>query len=106
MVKQKKSKEERQSDRQILDRYHEKVTEDALAPLYINCQEWKNGKLPYYELTEKIHEFYKINQKIWTKFNYAGVNDEFLIFQAKKELNLLNEEEKVNYQLWLKEWDD
>jgi hypothetical protein len=31
-----------------------------------------------------------------------GWNDEFLIFQAKKELNLLSEEDKVNYQLWLK----
>jgi hypothetical protein len=51
MSKQKKSKEERQRDRKKVERYHEKVSEDALEPLYKNFQEWKNGKLPYYELT-------------------------------------------------------
>lgn len=105
MSKQKKLKEERQRERKIVERYHQKVTEEALDPLYKNFQEWKNGILPYDGLTEKIHEFHKINQKIWTKFSY-GPNDEFLIFQAKKEMDLLNEEDKVNYQFWLKEWDE
>lgn len=81
------------------------MTEDALEPLYKNFQEWKDGKLPYYELTEKIHEFHKLNQKIWSRFHYDGWNDEFLIFQAKKELDLLNDEDKEKYQLWLQEWE-
>lgn len=86
MVRRKKSKEERKRDREIVELYHQRVTEEALEPLYENFQKWKSGKLPYYELTEHIHEFHKLNQKIWSRFN---TNDEFLIFQAKRDLNLL-----------------
>lgn len=105
MRKPKKSKEERQRDRNIVDRYHQKVTEDALEPLYQDFQKWKNGQLAYDDLTEKIHEFHKKNQQIWTMFNYNGWDDEFLIFQAKKELDLLNNDDRIKYQNLLKEWE-
>ncbi len=94
MVKRKKSKSERKRDREIVELYHKKVTEDALEPLYANFQAWKSGDLQYYELTEHIHQFHKKNQEIWKMFNYNGWDDEFLIIQAKKNLNMLTEEEK------------
>lgn len=105
MTTRKKSKEERKRDREIVEMYHQKVTEDALNPLYEKFQDWKNGKLPYNELTDYIHEFHKENQKIWTRFNYIGWNDEFLIFQAKRELNLLTEEEKEKYKHLLMDFE-
>ena len=92
----KKSKEERKRDREIVELYHKKLTEDALLPLYKNFQQWKDGELPYYELTEQIHQFHKLNQTIWTKFNYAGWNDDFLLLEAKREMNLVSEQEKRN----------
>ena len=63
-------------------------------------QKWKNGQLPYSDLTEYIHQFHQENQKIWTLFNYNGWDDEMLIYQAKKDLNLLDErdEEKGHEQ--------
>lgn len=98
MAKTKKSKEERKRDRVIIELYHQKVTEDALEPLFKNFQQWKSGDLPYYELTECIHEFHKVNQKIWTKFAVGG---NFLLFEAKRELQLLTEEEKEEYKYFL-----
>jgi hypothetical protein len=103
MERQKKSKAERKRDREIVELYHKKITEGELETLYTSFQEWKSGKVPYYELTEAIHEFHKKNQKIWSRFNYSGRNDELLIIEAKKELNLLNDEEKERYAFWLKE---
>ena len=48
---------------------------------------------PDFELKEEhIHEFRKINQKIWSRFNYNGLNDN-PILQAKRELKILTEEE-------------
>lgn len=85
MKKPKKSKADRRRDKEIIELYHKKVTEDASDPLFNNFLEWKAGKMPYYELTEHIHEFHKKNQKIWSMFNYDGWNDEFLIFQAKRD---------------------
>ncbi|MFK4997889.1 hypothetical protein ACI2OX_11970 [Bacillus sp. N9] len=70
-----------------MDQYHQKMTEDALAPLFDDFQDWKNGKLPYWELTERIHEFHKENQQIWKTFNYNGLNDEWLLIQAKRNYN-------------------
>ena len=70
-MKKKKTKEQREMDREIVGRYHQKVTEDALEPLYENFRQWKTGKLSYKELTEQIHEFHKYNQKIWSKFEQA-----------------------------------
>ncbi|MGG0716593.1 hypothetical protein ABE096_03195 [Robertmurraya massiliosenegalensis] len=67
--------------------------------MFASFLQWTEGSLPYYELTEHIHIFHQINQKIWTKFNYDdGWNDELLIFQAKKELDLLIDEEKEDYK--------
>ena len=93
MVKRKKSKEERKRNREIVDLYHKKITEDELETLYSKFNEWKSGDLPYFELTEQIHQFHKKNQDIWKMFNYNGLDDNFLIFQAKRELNMLTEEE-------------
>jgi len=101
MGRSKKSKEERKRDREIVERYHQKLTEDLLEVLYLDFLGWKKGKLPYYDLTEKIHEFHKKNQKIWSMFNYNGWDNEFFIFQAKKELNLLEEKDKEKYAIWL-----
>lgn len=94
MVKKRKSKEQRKKDRELVERYHQKVTEDALEALYENFQQWKAGQLSYGELTDHIHEFHKQNQKIWSKFNYFGWDDDMLILEAKKEFDLLTEEEK------------
>ncbi|MEH7096508.1 hypothetical protein [Neobacillus vireti] len=55
MGKSKKTKEERKRDRYIVERFHQKLTEDSLEPLYKAFLDWKKGILPYYELTEKIH---------------------------------------------------
>ncbi|MDG5789354.1 hypothetical protein QA612_17985 [Evansella sp. AB-P1] len=96
----KKTKAERTKEREIIGQYHQKVTEDALDPLYQRFIEWKNGELPYYELTEHIHEFHKLNRKIWTKFNY-NPDDSLLVFEEKKELRLLTEEEKEEFKFFL-----
>ncbi|MDM5155140.1 hypothetical protein QUF88_15360 [Bacillus sp. DX1.1] len=98
----KKSKAERKRDLEIVNLYHKKLTEDALEKLSVKFVEWKEGELPYYELTEYIHEFQKKNKKIWSMFH--DQNDEFLIFQAKKELSLFTEQdmEKEHYKRWRK----
>lgn len=105
MVKRKKSKDERKRDGEIVELYHKKLTEDALETLFQNFLEWKKGELPYYELTEHIHELYKKNQKNWSTFNHDGWNDETLIFRAKRDLNLLTEEEKERYKIWLDDYE-
>ena len=101
MEKKKKSKEERKRDREIVESYHQKVTEEALEKLFKHFQNWKREDLAYYELTEHIHEFHKLNQKIWSKFNSSGWDEQFLILEAKRELKLLTEEEKDEYKLFL-----
>lgn len=58
-MKRKKSKEERKRDRELIDQYHKKVTEDELTLLNEKFKEWQSGSLPYYELTEEIHQFHK-----------------------------------------------
>ena len=93
-MQKKKTKEQRKMDREIVGRYHQKLTEDALDPLYEHFLQWKAGQLAYYELTEKIHEFHKHNQKIWSKFNSFGWDDEFLIQEAKQEFGLLTEKDE------------
>ncbi|MBB6451591.1 Ca2+-binding EF-hand superfamily protein [Salirhabdus euzebyi] len=81
-MKIKKSKAERKRDRAILQQYHKKMTEDALNPLYEQFVKWKDGSLPYDELTDFIHQFHKHNQEIWKTFHYF--DNEQLIFEAKK----------------------
>ncbi len=97
----KKSKEERQRDRRILDLYHKHMTEKELEPLFDQFKQWKSGELPYFELTEFIHQFHKKNQEIYKTFHYY--DDEHLVFRAKKELNMFNEKDLENeaYQRWM-----
>lgn len=98
----KKPKAERKRDREILDLYHKHLTEQELDPLFRSFKQWKTGDLPYYELTELIHEFHKKNQNIWSTFN-GGLGREHLIFRAKKGLDMFNENDLKNevYQRWL-----
>lgn len=67
-----KSKLKKQQERELIDEYHKLVTEQALEPLYQSFLEWKQGTLPYYELTDRIHLFHKKNQEIYKDFEYAG----------------------------------
>lgn len=97
----KKTKEERKRDRRILDLYHRHLTEKELEPLFEKFKQWKSGELTYFELTELIHEFHKKNQEIYKTFNYGY--DEYLVFIAKRELNMFNEKDLENevYQRWM-----
>lgn len=101
MAKRKKSKEDRNRDREIYNQYHQKLTENALEPLYKDFIDWKSDKLPYFELTERIHEFHKENQKIWLLFNTFDWNDKIFMIQAKEALHLLSNEEKEKYETFL-----
>lgn len=92
MPKHKKSKEERERNREIVGKYHQKLTEDKLEVLYGNFQKWKCGEIPYFDLTEEIHQFHQANQKIWTLFNSDGWDDEMLIRLAKEGLGLVDED--------------
>lgn len=88
LVESKKSKEERKRDREIVEKYHKKLTEDKLEALYEHFQKWKSGEMPYYDLTEEIHQFHQANQKIWILFNSDGWDDEMLIRLAREGLGL------------------
>ena len=77
------SKLQRQEEQEILDEYHKMVTEEALEPLYKLFLEWKQGTLPYYNLTEHIHLFHKRNQEIFKEFNY-GERDELVLYAKMK----------------------
>jgi hypothetical protein len=61
------TKLKKQQERELLDEYHKLETEQALEPLYQSFMEWKQGTLPYFELTELIHLFHKKNQGRSTK---------------------------------------
>ena len=103
----KKTKEERKRDKEILDKYHQHLTEKELEPLFQRFNQWKSGELPYYELTELIHEFHKKNQKIWSTFTCTGFQRENLIFHAKRDLDMFNEKDLHNelYQRWMHFYD-
>lgn len=103
MSKKKLSKAERQRNREIVGRYHKKVTEDELQNLFEDFKRWKNGEMPYYDLTDKIHEFHQLNQKIWSRFNHNGGDNSLLVLEAKKELDLLSEEEKIECAQWFRD---
>jgi len=70
----KKSKQERKRDREILDRYHQYLTEIELQTLSNQFKQWEAGDLAYYDLTELIHQFHKKNQEIYKTFNYTDRN--------------------------------
>jgi hypothetical protein len=79
----------RQQERELLDEYHKLVTEKTLEPLYQSFLDWKQGTVPYFELTERIHLFHKKNQEIYKEFEYTGRNE--LILLAKMKLGRLDE---------------
>ncbi|NRF95621.1 hypothetical protein HQN89_32845 [Paenibacillus frigoriresistens] len=92
----------RQQERELLDEYHKLVTEQALEPLYQSFLEWKQGTMPYFELTERIHLFHKKNQEIYKEFEYTGRNE--LVLLAKMKLGLLNENDITEYRWPLERW--
>jgi hypothetical protein len=100
MALSKKSKSERRKEREILQQYHQKVTEDELQPLYKNFQKWSIGELPYDELTERIHEFHKKNQKIFSMF-HDPFDEEYLVFKAKNDMGILSDEDRERYADWI-----
>lgn len=97
-----KSKQQRQEERRILDDYHRWVTEQALEPLYQDFLKWKQGTLPYFELTESIHCFHERNQEIWKQFECTG--RDLLVLYAKMKLGRLTPEEIERYGSLLNLW--
>lgn len=97
-----KSKLQRQEEREILDEYHRIVTEEALEPLFKSFLEWRQGELPYYELTEHIHQFHKRNQDIYKEFNYT--ERDVLVLYAKMKLGRLSHEDISQYGRLLDRW--
>ncbi|MDQ0913848.1 hypothetical protein [Paenibacillus sp. V4I5] len=96
------SKEKRKQERELLDEYHKLVTEQALEPLFLSFLEWKQGTLPYFELTELIHIFHKKNQEIYKEFEYTGRNE--LVLLAKMKLGRLTKEDISEYGWLLERW--
>ena len=85
------SKQKRQQEQELIDEYHKIVTEEALEPLYQSFLEWKQGILPYFELTERIHLFHKKNQEIFKDFEYTGRRE--LVLLAKMKMGKLTDED-------------
>lgn len=96
------SKLKKQQERELLDDYHKLVTEQALEPLYHSFLEWKQGTVPYFELTERIHLFHKKNQEIYKEFEYTGRNE--LVLLAKMKLGRLDENDITQYGWLLERW--
>jgi hypothetical protein len=92
----------RQQEREIINEYHKFVTEEALEPLYQSFLEWKNGRLPYDELTERIHLFHKRNQEIYKEFN--DTEWDILVLYAKFKLGRLDETDKKANRALLERW--
>lgn len=103
MVGEKKSKQQRQEEQRILDDYHQWVTEEALEPLFQDFLKWKQGALPYQELTESIHGFHKKNQDIWKEFEYT--KRDYLVVYAKMKLGRLTQEDRERYGQLLSLWE-
>jgi hypothetical protein len=93
---------ERQQERELIDEYHKLVTEQALEPLYQSFLEWKQGTVPYFELTERIHLFHKKNQEIYKEFEYTSRNE--LVLLAKMKLGRLDENDIAEYGWLLERW--
>jgi hypothetical protein len=96
------SKQTKQQERELLDEYHKLVTEQALEPLNQSFLEWKQGTLPYFELTERIHLFHKKNQEIYKDFEYTGRKE--LVLLAKMKLGRLTEEDILENKWLLERW--
>ncbi|UKS24277.1 hypothetical protein LOZ80_21910 [Paenibacillus sp. HWE-109] len=95
-------KQKRLQERELLDDYHQFVTEEALEPLYQSFVEWKQGTLPYVELTDQIHVFHKKNQEIYRDFQYAAYSE--LLLLAKMKLDRLTEEDIIANRRILELW--
>lgn len=98
----KKSKQVRQEEQQILNDYHKWLTEQALEPLYEDYVKWKQGMLPYDELTEHIHHFHKRNQEIWKDFAYT--ERDYLVLCAKTRLGKLTASDTLQHGSLLDSW--
>jgi hypothetical protein len=96
------TKLKKQQERELLDEYHKLVTEQALEPLYQSFIEWKQGKFPYFELTERIHLFHKKNQEIYKDFEYIGRKE--LVLLAKMKLGRLTRDDISEYSGLLERW--
>ncbi|MDQ0116626.1 hypothetical protein [Paenibacillus harenae] len=83
--------QKRQQELELIEEYHKFVTEEALEPLYQSFKDWKSGVLPYFELTELIHQFHKNNQEIYKEFTYTDHKD--LLLLAKMKMDRLTEED-------------
>ncbi|MDQ0058968.1 hypothetical protein [Paenibacillus harenae] len=75
--------QKRQQELELIEEYHKFVTEEALEPLYQSFKDWKSGVLPYFELTELIHQFHKNNQEIYKEFTYTDHKDLLLLAKMK-----------------------
>ena len=58
-----KAKEQRKEEREIIAAYYDKRMRELLDPLYDDFQKWKRGDLSHEELSDRIHELHKENQK-------------------------------------------
>ena len=96
------SKQKRQQEQDLIDEYHKMVTEQALEPLYQSFLEWKQGTLPYFELTEQIHLFHKKNQEIYKDFEYTGRIE--LVLLAKMKMGKLTDEDISEHGWLLERW--
>ncbi|MCF8567425.1 hypothetical protein LLE49_22150 [Alicyclobacillus tolerans] len=102
MERSTKSKLQRQEERQMIEEYHKMVTEEALEPLWKSFVAWKEGTLPYDELTERIHLFHKTNQEIYRDFNYT--ERYLLVLRAKMKLGRLTDQDYAQYGAILDRW--
>jgi hypothetical protein len=94
--------QKRQQEHEIIDEYHKLVTEEALEPLYQSFLEWKSGSIPYFELTELIHQFHKKNQEIYRDFSYSEHKE--LLLLAKMKLGRLTEKDIIDNKWLLERW--
>lgn len=102
MERSTKSKLQRQEERQIIEEYHKMVTEEALESLWESFVAWKEGTLPYDELTERIHQFHKRNQEIYKEFNHT--ERDLLVLYAKMKLGRLSDQDYDQYGAILERW--
>lgn len=64
----KKSKAQKQKEREIIGKYYDKKMREILEPLYDEFRRWKKGEISHHELTEAIHKCHKENQKLYRLF--------------------------------------
>lgn len=102
MGRSERSKLQRREEIHIIQEYHKRVTEEALEPLWKSFVAWKEGSLPYDELTEYIHQFHKRKQDIYKEFHYT--ERDVLLLYAKMKLGRLSEKDYAQYGAILERW--